>query len=99
MEYSDYANIFSTDLAIELLENTNINKYAIELIEGKKLPYGPIYAINLVELETLKTYIKTYLKIEFIQPFKFPADIPYYLIRSLMAISAYILIIKVSTIL
>ncbi len=55
---------------MKLSENTNINKYAIELIEGKQPPYGPIYALSLVELETLKIYIKTYLKNGFIQPSK-----------------------------
>ncbi len=69
-EYSDYADIFSSDLAMELSENTEMNVHAIELIEGKQLPYGPIYALSLVELETLKTYIKTHLKTGFIRPSK-----------------------------
>ncbi len=47
---------------MELSENTRMNKYAIELIDGKQQSYGSIYAISLVELETLKTYIKTHLK-------------------------------------
>ncbi len=38
-EYSDYSNVFSSDLAIELPENTGMNKHAIKLIEGKQLPY------------------------------------------------------------
>lgn len=54
------------DLVIELLENTNINEYIIELIKEKQLLYKLIYALRLVELEILKTYIKTYLKIRFI---------------------------------
>ena len=55
---------------MELLENTRINKHTIELIDGKQLLYGLIYALSPVELETLKTYIKTYLKTGFIQSFK-----------------------------
>ncbi len=47
-----------------------MNKHVIELIEGKQLPYRPIFAQSLVELETLKTYIVTHLKTGFIQPFK-----------------------------
>lgn len=39
-----------------------INGYAIELINNKKFYYGSIYTLSLVELEILKTYIKTYLK-------------------------------------
>ncbi len=34
-EYSDYSDIFSFDLGIELPENTGINKNAIELVRGK----------------------------------------------------------------
>ena len=46
---------------MELSENTGINKHAIKLVEGKQLPYGPIYDLGPVELETLKAYIKPYL--------------------------------------
>ena len=73
-KYSDYANVFFSDLAIEVLENTRMNEYAIKLIDGKQSSYGPIYALNLVELETLKTYIETYLKTRFIQLFKSPTS-------------------------
>ncbi len=75
-EYSDYADVFSSDLAIELPENTGMNEHASELIESKQPPYGPIYALNLVELETLKTYIKTYFKTGFIRPSKSLAGAP-----------------------
>ena len=64
------------DLAIELLKNISMNKHAIELIDGKQLPYEPIYAFCLVELETLKTYIKIYKKTGLIQPSKSLAGIP-----------------------
>ena len=50
-----------------------MNKYAIQLIEGKKLLYKPIYALNPMELEILKAYIETHLKTGFIQPSKSPA--------------------------
>ena len=65
-EFADYAEIFSYYLAMELLENTGINEYAIELQDSKQPPYGLIYSLGTVELETLKTYIKTYLKTGFI---------------------------------
>ncbi len=32
-EYADFANIFSSKLAVELLEHTRINDHAIELID------------------------------------------------------------------
>lgn len=51
-------------------EKTGINKHAIKLIKDKQTPYGPIYAFNLVELETLKAYIEIYLKTGFIWSFK-----------------------------
>ena len=73
-EYADYADVFSFDLAMELPENTGINEHAIELVEGKQPPYRPIYSLSPVELETLKTYIKTHLKTGFIRPSKSPAD-------------------------
>lgn len=69
-KYFEYINVFSFDLVIKLLENTEINKYAIELINSKQSPYKLIYTLNPVDLETLKTYIKTYLKTGFIRPFK-----------------------------
>ena len=50
-----------------LLECIELNKYAINLEDGKQLPYRPIYSLGPVELETLKTYIKTHMKIEFIR--------------------------------
>ena len=73
---TDYADVFSFDLAMELPENTGINKHAIELQDGKQPPYGPIYSLGPVELETLKTYIETHLKTGFIQSSKFPAGAP-----------------------
>ncbi len=75
-KYSNYADIFSLDLAMELLENTAMNEHAIELIEGKQPPYGPIYTLSPVELETLKTYIETHLKTGFIRLFKSLAGAP-----------------------
>ena len=72
-KYADYAYVFSVDLAMELPKNIGINEFAIKLIEGKQLPYGPIYSLELVELETLKTYIETHPKTKFVQPSKSPA--------------------------
>ncbi len=61
---------------MELPENTGMNKHVIVLIKGKQPPYGPIYILSSVELETLKTYIETHLKMGFIQPFKSPTGAP-----------------------
>lgn len=74
VEYVDYAVVFFADLAIELPKNTSINKHVIELVEGKQLLYRLIYSLSFVELETLKAYVKTHLKTEFIQSSKSPAS-------------------------
>ena len=58
-EYSDYSDVFLVNNTVELPENTGMNKHAIELEEGKQPPFDPIYSLGPVELETLKTYIKT----------------------------------------
>lgn len=55
---------------MELSENPSINEYAIELENRKQLLYKLIYTLSLVELKTLKVYIKIYLKPEFIWLFK-----------------------------
>ena len=75
-EYSDFADVFSPDLASELPEHTEINDHAIELVNGQQPPYGPIYSLGPVELETLKAYIETNLANGFIRPSKSPASAP-----------------------
>ena len=73
-KYSDYADVFSKVKALMLPERTELNKHAINLEKGKQSPYGLIYSLGLVELETLKTYIETHLKTGFIRPSKSPAN-------------------------
>ena len=72
-EYSDFADVFSPDLASELPEHTRINDYAIKLVDGQQPLYRSIYGLGSVELETLKAYIETNLANEFIRPSKSPA--------------------------
>ena len=68
--YSDFVNIFSEEKTLVLLKWIEFNQDVIELEKGKRSLYGPIYSLNPVELETLKTYIETYLKTGFIQSSK-----------------------------
>ena len=75
-KYSDFSDVFSAEEALVLPEQTDRNKHAIELEEDKEPPYRPIYSLGPVELKTLKTYIKTYLKTGFIRPSKSPTDVP-----------------------
>ena len=53
-----------------------MNKYAIKLKKGLQPPFGPIYSLDPVELQTLKTYIETNLANRFIRPSKSPAGAP-----------------------
>ena len=75
-EYLDFANVFSKKSAKVLSEQIEVNEQAIKLEESKQPPYEPIYSLGPVELETLKTYIKTNLANGFIWPFKSPAGTP-----------------------
>ena len=52
-----------------------MNEHAIKQEERKQQLFGPIYSLELIELETLKIYIKTNLANGFIWPFKFPAKV------------------------
>ena len=75
-EYFNYSNIFSTENAVKLPENTRVNKHAIEQEKDKQPTFGLIYSLRLVELETLKTYINTNLANNFIWPCKSFAGAP-----------------------
>lgn len=61
VEYSNYANVFLKEVAMELPKYLDINKYAINLEPGKQPSYGLIYNLNPVKFKTLKSYIKTNL--------------------------------------
>ena len=72
-KYSDYANVFFSDLTIELSKNTGMNKHTIKLKDEKQPAYKAIYILSLIELKTLKTYIEIHFQTAFIQPSKFLA--------------------------
>lgn len=69
-KFSDFLNVVSKKEVLMLPEQTNFNKDAIKLEKDKQPPYKLIYSLKQIELETLKTYIEIYLKIEFIRLFK-----------------------------
>ena len=75
-KYSDFADIFSPDLASKFPKHTGISNHAIELVDGQQPPYGLIYSLGPVKLETLKDYIETNLANGLIRPSKFPASAP-----------------------
>ena len=73
VKYSDFSDVFSVEEALVLLEQTELNEHVIELKDDKQPPYGLIYSLEPVKLQTLKTYIETHLKTGFIRPSKSPA--------------------------
>ncbi len=75
-KYADLADVFSPKFATELTEHTEVNNYAIKLVNDWQPPYGPIYNLGLVELEILKAYIENNLANGFIKPSKTPAGAP-----------------------
>ncbi len=75
-KYADFADIFSPKLAAKPPEHTGINDHAIELVNNRQPPYGLIYSLAYMELETLKAYIKNNLTSSFIRPSKSPAGAP-----------------------
>ena len=74
-EYSNYNDIFLLENTAEFPENIGINKHAIKLKKNKQSSFGPIYSLEPIELETLKTYIKTNLANGFIWSSKFFAGV------------------------
>lgn len=75
-EYLDFTDDFSKKSAIKLSEYSVINEHLIGLETSKQLFYSLIYSLDLVELKTLKTYIKTHLANGFIQLSKSPVRAP-----------------------
>ncbi len=75
-KYADFADVFSPKLTAALPEHTGINNHAIELVDDWQPPYGPIYSLGPMELETLKAYIKNNLTNGFIWHSKSPAGAP-----------------------
>lgn len=65
-EYLHFADVFLKKLAAKLFERFDINKHWIIPKLGKQAPYDPIDSLKLVQLKTLKTYIKTNLANSFI---------------------------------
>lgn len=74
LKYSNFSDIFFLDSVIELLKYTRINNYLINLLNAKQPFYNPINSLKLVELETLKIYIKPNLVRNLIKLPKFFAN-------------------------
>ena len=74
-KYADFADVFLPKLVAKLLEH-EINDHAIKSVNNRQPPYGPIYNLGHVKLETLRAYIKNNLANSFIRPSKSPGRIP-----------------------
>ena len=94
-KYSNYNDVFLAKNAAEILEHTRINNHVIKLKKNKQAHFRPIYSLVLVELEILKTYIKTNLANGFIKPFKSFVRAIFFLVESQIEISAFIWITRV----
>ena len=81
IKYSDFADVCWEKSANVFLKWTGANEHAIELEEGKQLPYGPIYSLELIEFKTFKIYIKTHLANDFIRISKSIVGAPIFFVR------------------
>lgn len=80
-KYANFSDIFSKESTAVVPNYLNINKYAIDLESGKQISYRPIYSLDLLKLETLKTYIKTNLANKFIWPSKFSIKVLIFFVK------------------
>lgn len=82
IEYLGSADIFLQKLPAELSKVFDINKHSINAAPDKYSPYGKIYSLRLVELKTLKIFIKTNLANRFIRSSKFATRYSTFLSKS-----------------
>lgn len=73
--YREFTDVFSDENAAELPEH-GPHDHAIDLVEGKQPPYGPIYSLSETELTVLRAYLDTHLANGFIRPSTSPAGAP-----------------------
>jgi len=64
-KYTEFVEVFSKTKAETLAPHRSID-HAIDLEQGCQIPYGRIYNLSEVELNTLKAYIETNLANGFI---------------------------------
>ena len=71
-KYTEFVEVFSKTKAETLAPHRSID-HAIDLVPGCQIPYGRIYNLSEVDLNTLKAYIETNLANGFIQRSSSPA--------------------------
>ncbi len=72
-ECFEFSDVFSSNSATELLENTGINQNPNNMINNKQIIYDPINTLGLVKLEIFKIYNEINLVNNFIRLFKYLA--------------------------
>ena len=60
-QYRDYQSVFNGQYSDELPPH-RLFDHAIDMVEGKEPPWGPIYALSEKELEVLRTYLNDMLR-------------------------------------
>ncbi len=56
-EYEDLKEVFSKTMA-QAVPKHGPQDLTIDLVEGKEIPWGPIYNFSAKELETLRNYLE-----------------------------------------
>ena len=73
--YDEFKDVFSEENA-NIFPKHGEHDHAIDLIDGRQPPYGPIYNLSETELTTLRQYIDKNLANQFIRSSKSPAGAP-----------------------
>ena len=68
-EYEKYFHLFSEKTAAKLPPHRNFH-HAIDVIEGKQPPFGPLYSLSQKESEVLQEYLDRMIAQGKIQPSK-----------------------------
>jgi hypothetical protein len=77
--YRAYAGVFS-EADSESMPSHGSQDLAIELLDGKQPPWGPVYNLSEKELDTLCSYLKVQLKRGWIRPSKSPTRPPVFFV-------------------
>lgn len=73
--YREFEDVFSEENANALPQHEK-HDHAIDLMDERQPPHGPIYNLSETELTTLRQYIDKNLANQFIRPSKSPAGAP-----------------------
>ena len=75
MHFRDYKSVYNGQFSDEIPPHRSFD-HAIDMVEGKEPPSGPIYALLEKELQVLREYLDTMLERGKFSPSKSPAGAP-----------------------